>query len=218
MIRTHRTPALLAVTSVLALVSCGSPTWNAPVGAYLDEGQFGNPTMSNMMVQAGKVGQVEHLNNRFSAEIDSVVTFAFDSAHLSPDARAVIARQAAWIRQFPEVTFRVYGHTDLVGSASYNKSLGLRRANAVVAELVRNGVNGARLAALVSYGETQPLIVTQGREQANRRTVTEVSGFVGGRPTLIDGKYAEVIYREYVEGATYMPRIGDTDEGGGGGE
>ena len=213
MIATRHTPALLVLTSALALSACGSATWNAPVGAYLDEGQFGNPTMNNILVQTGRVGQVEHLNNRFSTEIDSVVTFAFDSAVLDATARATIARQAAWIRQFPEVTFRVYGHTDLVGSASYNKSLGQRRANAVVAELVRNGVSASRLAALVSFGETQPLIVTQGRERANRRTVTEVSGFVGGRPTLLDGKYAEVIYREFVESATYVSRIGD-DTGG----
>ena len=212
MIRKRRTPALLALTSTLALAACGSPTWNAPAGAYLDEGQFGNPTMSNMLVQSGKLSQVEHLNNRFSAEIDSVVTFAFDSDQLSPQARAVIARQAAWIRQFPEVAFRVYGHTDLVGSASYNKALGLRRANAVVAELVRNGVNGGRLEALVSFGETQPLIVTQGRERANRRTVTEVFGFVGGRSTMLDGKYAEVIYREFVESATWEQRIVSTNE------
>ncbi|WP_375260966.1 OmpA family protein [Palleronia sp.] len=200
---------LLAVSFAgFVLSGCANvTTWNAPLGSELDEGRFGNPTMNNMLVQSGRIGQVEGLNNRFSTEVVSVVTFAFDSATLSPEARAVVARQAAWIRQFPEVSFRVYGHTDLVGSDSYNYALGRRRAEAVVAELVRNGVNRNRLEALVSFGETQPLIVTQGRERANRRTVTEVSGFVGRKGDLLYGNYAEVILREWIASATYVPQL-----------
>lgn len=97
--------------------------------------------------------------------------------------------------------FRVYGHTDLVGSAAYNKRLGMARAQAVVGYLASLGISRARLEAVVSYGETQPLIVTSDRERRNRRTVTEVSGFVGSHPMVLDGKYAEVIYREYIRSA-----------------
>lgn len=208
----------------LALSGCGEgpPGWNAPAGSFLDEGGFGEPTRSALLVQSGRIGQVEGLNDRFSTEIDSMVTFPFDSAALAPAARAAIARQAAWIRRFPEATFRIFGHTDLVGPAAYNRALGQRRAEAVLGELVRNGVDPARLEALVSYGETQPLIVTQGRERANRRTVTEVSGFVGGRDTLMNGKYAEVIFREYVDSAVPAPGLArradpDAFAAGGGG-
>lgn len=186
----------------VGLVLAGCANWNAPVGATLDQGQFGNPTMNNIQVQSGEVSQIVGLNNRFSTEVDTVVNFAFDSATLDPVALATIRRQAQWIRQFPEVTFRVYGHTDLVGNAAYNEALGRRRAQAVVAALAANGVSRSRLEALVSFGETQPLIVTQGREQANRRTVTEVSGFVGRRGQLLTGEFAEVIYREYIGSAT----------------
>lgn len=201
---------LITSAAALVLVSCADGTviserFNQPVGAFLDEGQFGNATANNMAVQSGSISQVEGLNNRFSAEVNSVVNFAFNSAVLDAGARATVARQAAWIRQFPEVTFRVYGHTDLVGSDGYNQALGLRRAQAVVNALVANGVNRARLAALVSFGETQPLIVTQGRERANRRTATEVSGFVGTDGRVLNGKYAEIIFREYVESATEEP-------------
>ena len=62
------------------------------------------------------------------------------------------------------------------------------------------------LEALVSFGETQPLVVTDDRERRNRRTVTEVSGFVSNHPTVLNGKYAEVIFREYVQSATEIPR------------
>ena len=51
---------------------------------------------------------------------------------------------------------------------------------------------------MASYGETQPVISTPGPEERNRRTVTEVSGFVKGKGGVLNGKYAEVIWRDYV--------------------
>jgi peptidoglycan-associated lipoprotein len=42
------------------------------------------------------------------------------------------------------------------------------------------------------------LIVTDGRERRNRRTVTEVTGFVKAHQNVLDGKYAQIIYRDYV--------------------
>ena len=35
----------------------------------------------------------------------------------------------------------------------------------------------------------------------HRRTVTEVSGFVKNNPLILNGKYAQVIFREYVTSA-----------------
>jgi peptidoglycan-associated lipoprotein len=60
---------------------------------------------------------------------------------------------------------------------------------------------------VASFGETRPLVDTQDRERRNRRTVTEVTGFVKNHPTLLDGKYASVIYREYVRSATEVPTV-----------
>jgi hypothetical protein len=111
------------------------------------------------------------------------------------------------------VHFRVYGHTDKVGSTGYNKSLGLRRAKTVVNFLVSQGISRSRLEAVVSFGETQPLIVSEGRERRNRRTVTEVSGFVERHPSVLNGKYAEIVYREYIRSAD--PTTGLTGLSGG---
>lgn len=167
----------------------------------VDGGNFGNANMNNQLVMTGERGYVHDLSNRFSDEVLSTVNFAFNSAQLDETARDTLRTQATWIRQFPEVRFKVYGHTDAVGSEGYNKRLGLRRAQAVVAYLSTQGISRSRLEALVSFGETQPLIVTQGRERRNRRTVTEVSGFIKSHPMVMDGKYAEVVYREYIESA-----------------
>ncbi|MGI1660768.1 OmpA family protein [Palleronia sp. KMU-117] len=209
---------VFATVSALSLAACGEE-WGTEAGSWVDEGGFGNPTMNNTMVQTGQM--VIDLNARFAEQVPTMVNFAFDSAVLDDEARAVLRRQADWIKQFPEVRFRVYGHTDLVGSAAYNEALGRRRAEAVVSYLVSQGISRSRLEALVSKGLTQPLIVTPEPERRNRRTVTEVSGFVQRHPTVMDGKYARIIYREYVASATEAPPSNETtisqisDAGGG---
>ncbi len=190
---------LKMVTALGLSVAVGGCAYEA--GHEVDGGAFGNATMNNTLVMNGDRSYAIGLANRFAAEIPTMVNFAFDSAVLDAEARAALDLQANWIRQFPEIRFRVYGHTDLVGSNAYNRRLGKRRANAVVRYLSARGINRSRLEAVASFGETQPLIVTQARERKNRRTVTEVTGFVKRHPTILDGKYAQVIYREYVESA-----------------
>jgi outer membrane protein OmpA-like peptidoglycan-associated protein len=126
---------------------------------------------------------------------------------LDEAARATLRQQAIWISQFPEVQFRVFGHTDAVGSHASNKRLGLRRANAAVNYLISQGIERNRLEAVTSLGETQPLIATQERERQNRRTLTEVSGFVQRNQSVLDGRYAEIISREYKQSGTYVTNL-----------
>jgi peptidoglycan-associated lipoprotein len=197
----HTLPLLVSV-SLLALSACGDG-FDRTVGASVDSGQFGNATMNNSLIQTGQISAMQALGERFAAEVPSTITFAFNSSALTPEAQTTLRHQADWIRQFPEVRFRVYGHTDLVGSNSYNKALGLRRAQAAVAFLSSQGISVARLEAVVSYGKTRPVIQTPGPEERNRRTVTEVSGFAKGSGAPLNGKYAAIIFRDYVEAAEW---------------
>jgi outer membrane protein OmpA-like peptidoglycan-associated protein len=191
-----------AAAAMTALAGCDPSGFNSEAGSSLDEGGFGNPTMNNTMVMTGQIDATVALGNRFANEVQTTINFAFNSAELSDQARATLREQARWIRQFPEVRFRVYGHTDLVGSQSYNYALGMRRARAAVAYLTSQGIGSARLEAVVSYGKTRPVIQTPNPEERNRRTVTEVVGFVQDNPMVLNGKYAEIIMRDYVASAT----------------
>ena len=199
----------MALTGLALLAACASSdpvysAFNREAGALLDTGNFGTATMNNVQIMNGEKRYTYDLSQRFASEVMTTVNFAFNSAVLDSGAQDTLREQAQWIRQFPEVRFRVYGHTDAVGSEGYNKRLGLNRAHAVVNFLASQGISKDRLEAVVSFGETQPLIVTEGRERRNRRTVTEVSGFVGSHPTVLEGRYAEIIYREYINSA--VPR------------
>ena len=97
----------------------------------------------------------------------------------------------------------MYKRQDLVGSESYNEALGMRRAVAVVDYLVSKGISRDRLEAVISEGETMPIVATEDRERRNRRAVTEVSGLAGDFAGLgLNGKYAAVIWRDYVISAS----------------
>lgn len=193
------------LSTALAVAGCSPQStreFNNTAGGSLDVGGFGNSTMNNHLVQTGQRNAAMELSRKFAAEAPTTINFAFNSAALDASARAALSQQAAWIARYPTAHFRVYGHTDLVGSAAYNKRLGLRRARAAVNYLVSRGISRGRLEAVASFGETQPLIHTQARERRNRRTVTEVSGFTRGRAQFQDGKYALFSYTETITSAT----------------
>ena len=196
------TLALAACSPLNNTLNKGISTLNWEAGKNLDEGNFGNPTFNNLLVQSAyrdQNGLLMDLSRKFEKDVPTMVNFDFNKSNLDAETQATLDKQAEWIKQFPEIKFRVYGHTELVGTKVYNKALGMQRAKRVVNYLISRGIKSDRLEAVASFGETQPLIVTEGRERRNRRTVTEVIGFarnfVGDG---MDGKLAYLIYRNYV--------------------
>lgn len=206
-------------TSLAALAACSNSgdsllsNFGRESGSVIDNGTFGAATLNNTQTMSGERQYTVDLAGRFANEVDSTVHFAFNSDRLSPAAVNTLRQQADWIRQFPEVRFRVYGHTDAVGGNAFNRRLGQRRANNVVRFFASQGIDRSRLEAVVSKGETQPLIATQNEEMRNRRTVTEVTGFVDKHPRVLDGKYAQIIYRDYIQSAESVPTVTATTIG-----
>ncbi len=200
-----RLKSLILVAGFAGLTACSPGTelqFFQETGSVIDRGNFGNAMMHNTLIQTGQLDYAVNLANRFEADVPSTINFAFNDARLDDEARSTLVQQASWIKQFPEVKFRVYGHTDLVGSNASNQRLGMRRARAAVNFLISQGIDRNRLEAVSSLGESQPLVQTQDRERRNRRTVTGVSGFVQNNPLILNGKYAQVIWREYIRSAT----------------
>lgn len=212
----HTRRAVLATLgSTLALSACSGSIVETgrPLGSHLDPNDnFGQPTRNNIGVHNGDIQWAAILGERFANTVPTTINFAFNSAELDAEARNILTQQAAFIRNFPEVRFSVYGHTDAVGSNGYNQRLGRRRARTAVNFLVSQGISRNRLAALVSLGESQPIVATDAEERRNRRTVTEVTGFLANDPLVLDGRYAEIIYRSYRSG----PSAGAAAGGGAG--
>ena len=90
------------------------------------------------------------------AEIGERVFFETDSFALSPDARTILERQAAWMQGNPGARFMIAGNADERGTREYNLALGARRANAVRDYLISLGIAPSRLET-VSYGKERPI-------------------------------------------------------------
>lgn len=84
------------------------------------------------------------------------VYFDTGSADLLPESDGTIAHVAELLRTTPDWHVTVEGHTDGVGTEAANLELSKRRAEAVRAALIANGVGADRLAAR-GFGETRPV-------------------------------------------------------------
>ena len=80
-----------------------------------------------------------------------------------------------FISEFPEDTFLVVGHTDMRGNAKYNLKLSEKRAEYLSQELIRRGVDPAKIIA-VGCGESDPVLPDAKEEfehAVNRRYTLE---------------------------------------------
>jgi len=98
------------------------------------------------------------------------VTFRTDSSIVDPSFRPALRAVSESLRQHPNSTVLVVGHTDSVGTAAYNMQLSEDRAMAVARELVAFGTSASRIRVL-GRGFQQPIATNAtvaGRAQ-NRR-------------------------------------------------
>jgi outer membrane protein OmpA-like peptidoglycan-associated protein/outer membrane protein W len=101
-----------------------------------------------------------------------LVFFDFDSSAVTPEAAGIIGTAATNAKATGSSMIEVTGHADRSGPADYNMGLSMRRAEAVLTELERNGIPRADV-AVYAKGETDPLVPTPDgvREPQNRRVV-----------------------------------------------
>jgi len=84
------------------------------------------------------------------------VHFDFDKSTLNPEAQALLKRNIQFLKATPKAKVRIAGYTSASGTEAYNQKLSERRANAVKAYLVNEGVIASDRLSTIGYGETSP--------------------------------------------------------------
>ena len=98
------------------------------------------------------------------------VLFATGSSNLQGGSDATLSNLAAFLNEYPERHVVIEGHTDNVGSASFNQTLSLERAESVRRYLTEHGVQRSRITT-AGFGLDRPVASNDtptGRQQ-NRR-------------------------------------------------
>lgn len=132
---------------------------------------------------------VERIGEGIVIVFDSGLLFDFDSYALKGATRDNLRELASSMKKYEETEIRILGHTDSVGSESYNEKLSGQRADAVKNFLIREGIPSARMRT-EGYGETDPVAsneTDEGRE-LNRRVEIVITGNENLKQAAKEGK------------------------------
>jgi OmpA-OmpF porin, OOP family len=121
---------------------------------YLDK--CPNTPRGEQVDQTGCSTQKDTVMIKEVVTLSGDTNFEFNKSALLPSAYTVLNQLAESIKSNPDTRWRVEGHTDAVGSDSYNMDLSRSRAESVVNYLVSHGVDRNRL-EIVPLGETTPI-------------------------------------------------------------
>ena len=177
--KTQKGAAIGTASGAAAGAIIGKVAGNTAMGAILGAaagGAAGAVIGHKMDKQAKEIekevpnAQVERQGEGIIVTFNSNVLFGFDRSDLSDQAKSTINDLNTILQKYPDENVLVIGHTDDVGSNSYNQSLSERRASSVASYLVSQGVSSARISTK-GMGESDPKVAndTEAHRAENRR-------------------------------------------------
>ena len=114
--------------------------------------------------------EVKRVGEGIVVNFKEKVLFGFDRSDLSNTATNNLSKLVDVLKKYPDTNIEILGHTDNVGSATYNQTLSEKRAGSVASYLKNNGISSARVTTR-GLGETDPVASndTDDGRAANRR-------------------------------------------------
>jgi peptidoglycan-associated lipoprotein len=118
----------------------------------------------------GNVNAESNINKDENPISFDAVYFSFDKAGIRKDNIASLNETIRTLKKDISIKIHLEGNCDSIGSAKYNKALGLRRVNSVKNYLLRAGISPRRI-SVTSLGKENQVCFTDNKQcmQANRR-------------------------------------------------
>jgi outer membrane protein OmpA-like peptidoglycan-associated protein len=161
----------------------GSTAKGAILGATIG-GAAGMIIGHQMDKQAAELKQnipgavVERVGEGIQVTFASGLLFDFDSDDVRAEAASNLRNLAASLDKYPGSELLIVGHTDNVGTDSYNLGLSERRADAAATFLAAQGVSRSRIASR-GLGETEPVEPNDSEASRSKNRRVEVAIYAG---------------------------------------
>jgi outer membrane protein OmpA-like peptidoglycan-associated protein len=161
----------------------GSTAKGAILGATIG-GAAGMIIGHQMDKQAAELKQnipgavVERVGEGIQVTFASGLLFDFDSDDVRAEAASNLRNLAASLDKYPGSELLIVGHTDNVGTDSYNLALSERRADAAATYLAAHGVSRSRIDSR-GLGETEPVEPNDSEAGRSRNRRVEVAIYAG---------------------------------------
>ena len=163
----------------------GRATGNTGLGAIIGAtvgGATGAVIGRRMDKQAKEIenevpgAKVERVEEGIVVEFADAVLFATGQSTLNAGARGNLDKLTTILNRYPDTNLEIDGHTDNVGSDASNQALSERRADAVSAYLITNGITRSRISTK-GYGEMYPKYSneTESGRAGNRRVEFQIT-------------------------------------------
>lgn len=170
----------------------------AAINARLDKIEAGSNDKTIIKVQQIPLEPQQHIMEEVLE-----IQFDFDKAIVKPEYDDLIKELVGATQNNKNIKISVVGHTDTVGTKSYNYALGGRRAEAVQQMLIKYGIPASQIVA-VSAGEEDLKVPTPDnvRNAENRRVrvvkETEYTEMVPVEPVAVEvEEFSETTCGEY---------------------
>jgi peptidoglycan-associated lipoprotein len=149
---------------IIAVLGIGFLTTGCAKKNVVEKTPEVKPPVAQSVPQAPELGkpkqeakvEVSPLADEIKAFESEDIHFDFDKSTITPRAKDILTKKAAFLKDHPDVAIRIEGNCDERGTVEYNLALGDRRAKAAQDDLIFLGIAADRIST-ASYGKERPL-------------------------------------------------------------
>jgi outer membrane protein OmpA-like peptidoglycan-associated protein len=101
------------------------------------------------------------------------INFDTGKAEIKPESQGTVAQIVALLNGHADLKLSIEGHTDNVGTPAANKTLSEQRAQAVMAAVVKGGIDASRLSA-AGWGQEKPVADNRSEDGRSKNRRVEI--------------------------------------------